>query len=34
MEISEQNFYPWKRRFAGMGVAEVRWLRVLEEENK
>jgi putative transposase len=34
MEISEQTFYRWKRRYAGMGVAEVRRLRVLEEENK
>jgi len=34
MGISEQTFYRWKRRFAGMGVAEVRRLRVLEEENK
>ena len=34
MGISEQTFYRWKKRFAGMGVAEVRRLRVLEEENK
>jgi len=34
MEISEQTFYRWKRRYAGMGVAEVRRLRVLGEENK
>jgi len=34
MEISEQTFYRWKRRYAGMGVTEVRRLRVLEEENK
>jgi len=34
MEFSEQTFYRWKRRYAGMGVAEVRRLRVLEEENK
>ena len=32
--ISEQTFYRWKKRFAGMGVAEVRRLRILEEENK
>ncbi len=34
MGVSEQTFYRWKRRFAGMGVAEVRRLRVLEEENR
>ncbi len=34
MEISEQTYYRWKRKFAGMGVAEVRRLKVLEEENK
>jgi putative transposase len=34
MGISEQTFYRWKKRFAGLGVAEVRRLRVLEEENR
>ena len=32
--ITEQTFYRWKKRFAGMGVAEVRRLRILEEENR
>jgi len=32
--ISEQTFPRWKRRFAGMGVAELRRLRQLEEENR
>jgi len=31
--VSEQTFYRWKRKFAGMGVAEVRRLKQLEEEN-
>ncbi len=31
--ISEQTFYRWKRKFAGLGVAELRRLRQLEEEN-
>jgi putative transposase len=31
--MSDQTFYRWKRRFAGMGVAELRRLRLLEEEN-
>ena len=33
MGIAEQTFYRWKKKFAGMGVAEVRRLRILEEEN-
>ena len=34
MGVSEQTFYRWKKKFQGMGVAEVRRLRVLEEENR
>ena len=34
MGISEQTFYRWKKKFQGMGVVEVRRLRVLEEENR
>ncbi len=34
MGISEQTFYRWKKKFSGMGVAEVRRLRILEEENR
>ncbi|MGI9428543.1 MAG: IS3 family transposase [Bythopirellula sp.] len=34
MGVSEQTFYRWKKKFAGMGVAEVRKLKTLEEENK
>ena len=32
--VSEQTVYRWKRKFAGMGVAELRRLRQLEDENK
>lgn len=32
--ISEQTFYRWKRKFAGMGIAELRRLKQLEQENK
>jgi putative transposase len=32
--ISQQTFYRWKKKFAGMGVAELRRLRQLEDENK
>jgi putative transposase len=31
--ISEQTFYRWKKRFAGLGIAELRRLRTLEEED-
>lgn len=34
MGVSEQSFYRWKRKYEGMGVAEVRRLRQLEEENR
>lgn len=32
--ITEQTFYRWKKRYAGMGVSELRKLKALEEENK
>lgn len=34
MGISEQTFYRWKKQYAGMGVAKVRRLKQLEEENR
>jgi putative transposase len=34
MEVSEATFYRWKKKFQGMGVAELRRLRQLEEENR
>ena len=34
MGITDQTFYRWKKKYAGMGVAEVRKLRILEEENR
>jgi putative transposase len=34
MGITEQTFYRWKKKYSGMGVAEVRKLRILEEENR
>lgn len=33
MGVSEQAFYRWRRKYAGMGVAELRRLKALEEEN-
>ena len=32
--VSEATLYTWKKKFAGMGVGEVRELRQLREENK
>ena len=34
MGISDQTFYRWKKKFVGTGVAEVRRLRILAEENR
>ena len=31
--VSEPTFYRWKKVYAGMGVAEIRRLKQLEEEN-
>ena len=32
--VSEATFYRWKKKYAGLGVAEVLLLKQLEEENK
>ena len=32
--VSEATFYRWKKKYAGLGVAEVRRLKQLEEENR
>jgi putative transposase len=32
--VSAQTFYRWKRQYAGLGIAELRRLKVLEEENR
>jgi putative transposase len=32
--VSQQTFYRWKKKFAGLGVEELRRLKQLEEENK
>jgi len=34
MGVSEQTFYTWRRKYGGMGVAELRRLKQLEEENR
>ncbi len=32
--VSEQTFYTWRRKYAGMGVAELRRLKQVEDENR
>lgn len=34
MGVSEQTFYRWKKKYAGLGTTELRRLRQLEEENR
>jgi putative transposase len=34
MGVSEATFYRWKKKYAGMGVSEIRRLKQLEEENR
>jgi putative transposase len=33
MGISEATFHNWKKKYAGLGVAELRKLKELQEEN-
>lgn len=32
--VSEPTFYNWKKKYAGMGVTELRKMKALEEENR
>lgn len=32
--VTEQSFYRWKKKYDGMGVAELRRLKQLEQENR
>ena len=34
MGVSQQAFYSWRKRYAGVGVSELRELRQLREENR
>ena len=34
MGVSQQAFYSWRRRYAGMGLSDLRELRQLREENR
>jgi putative transposase len=32
--VAEATFYRWKKQYAGLGVAEIRRLKQLEDENR
>jgi putative transposase len=34
MGVSQQAFYSWKRKYAGLGLNELRELRQLRDENR
>jgi putative transposase len=34
MGVSQQAFYSWRKRYAGVGMSELRELRQLREENR
>ena len=34
LQITEQTFYRWKKKFGSLGTPEVRELRQLRDENK
>jgi len=33
LEVSQQTFYRWKKKFGGMRLAEIRRLEQFEEDN-
>jgi len=34
MGVTEQTYYRWKRKYAGLGVSELRRLKHVEDENR
>ena len=34
LEVTEASFYRWKKKYGGLGVPELRELRLLREENR
>jgi putative transposase len=34
MGVSEQTYHRWKKQYGGLGVQEIRRLKLLEEENR
>ena len=34
LEISEQTYYRWKKRYGGLGISELRELKAIRDENR
>lgn len=34
MQVAESTFFRWKKQYGGLGIAELRRLKQLEEENR
>ena len=34
MGVSEATFYNWRKKYKGLGISEVRELRLLRDENR
>ena len=34
LQVTEQTFYRWRRKYAGLGVTELRELKQVKEENR
>ena len=34
LEISEQTYYRWKKKYGGLGVSELRELKSIRDENR
>jgi putative transposase len=34
LQVTEQTFYRWKKKYGGLGTPEIRELRQLRDENK
>lgn len=32
--MTEQSFYRWKKKYAGLGISELRRLKQVKEENR
>ena len=32
--VTEQTYYRWKKKYGGLGVSELRELKVIREENR
>jgi putative transposase len=34
LEISEQTYYRWKKKYGGLGISELRELKSIRDENR